>query len=135
MECRREGGRVTLYGSMVSLERGAISSIISWKSPALNVWISDMVYFVPLSRASVRMRVAATRLARSMQFLTVRALEKYGNSLRRSMNSTNLALRSDNWTKDNMRKCISRLSYSHVTEKRRKQTAYHCLLSYLASGG
>ena len=85
--------QLVFYGSMVALDNGAISSIMIWKSPALNVWISDMVYFVPLSRASVRMRVAATRLARSMQFLTVRALEKYGNSLRRSMNSTNLALR------------------------------------------
>ena len=84
-----------IYGSMVALDNGAISSIMIWKSPALNVWISDMVYFVPLSRASVRMRVAATRLARSMQFLTVRALEKYGNSLRRSMNSTNLALQNN----------------------------------------
>ena len=68
--------QLVFYGSMVALDNGAISSIMIWKSPALNVWISDMVYFVPLSRASVRMRVAATRLARSMQFLTVRALEK-----------------------------------------------------------
>ena len=67
---------LAFYGSMVALDNGAISSIMIWKSPALNVWISDIVYFVPLSRASVRMRVAATRLARSMQFLTVRALEK-----------------------------------------------------------
>ena len=77
---RRREARQTytgpIYGSMVALDNGAISSIMIWKSPALNVWISDMVYFVPLSRASVRMRVAATRLARSMQFLTVRALEK-----------------------------------------------------------
>ena len=68
--------KAVFYGSIVALDNGAISSIMIWKSPALNVWISDMVYFVPLSRASVRMRVAATRLARSMQFLTVRALEK-----------------------------------------------------------
>ena len=84
------------YGSMVPLGRGEISSIMIWKSLALKVWISDMVYFVPLSSASLRIRVAATRLARSMQFLTVRAFEKYGNSLRRSMNSTNFALWSDN---------------------------------------
>ena len=47
---------------------------------------------VPLSRASLRIRVAATLRARSMQFRTVLALEKYGNSLRMFINSVNFAL-------------------------------------------
>jgi len=65
-----------VYGSIVPLSRFLISSIMIWKSDGKKVWISVMLYLVPLSKESFKILVAAILRARSIQLRTVLALEK-----------------------------------------------------------